>query len=193
MVTIPFGNLTDRDLVLATQGGDRSAFDVLVERYQALMRALAARYLRTSDDVFDVIQEAFLDAYNELDAFDPKRDFSAWLRGICRHKVVDSLRRQAAQRRRHLALVDRAIAEQAGSDDQDDAAACERVRVLRDCVHRLRPEHRVLLRRRYEGMTPVKDLARKEGKTPASVAMRLKRIRHVLQRCLQEKIPEAAV
>src|SRR6202035_1713897 len=59
-----------------------AAFRLLVERYRPLARARAARLCSRSDDVDDIVQESFLQAFVALDRLrDPDR-FGAWLSGI---------------------------------------------------------------------------------------------------------------
>ena len=87
--------MEDGDLVRQARAGDRAAFRLLVERHWASARTRAARLCARPDDVDDVVQEAFLQAFVALDRLrDPDR-FGAWLAGIVRNVHV----RQAAERR----------------------------------------------------------------------------------------------
>lgn len=70
---------TDRALVERVQAGDRSAFDLLVLRYQHRLLKLIGRYVRDSTEVQDVAQESFLKAYRALPKFRGDSAFYTWL------------------------------------------------------------------------------------------------------------------
>jgi len=70
---------TDQQLVEKVQAGDKSAFDLLVLKYQAKILALVARYVQDSHEVQDVTQEAFIKAYRALPRFRGDAAFYTWL------------------------------------------------------------------------------------------------------------------
>ena len=78
-------DICDGDLVRRALAGDAGAFALLIERRSAAARALAARLGAHPDDVDDIVQEAFLQAFAGLGRLrDPDR-FGAWLAGIVRN------------------------------------------------------------------------------------------------------------
>ena len=78
-------DIRDGDLVRRARTGDAAAFRLLVERHSPSARARAARLCGHADDVDDIVQEAFLQAFMALDRLrDPDR-FGAWLGGIIRN------------------------------------------------------------------------------------------------------------
>jgi RNA polymerase sigma factor (sigma-70 family) len=87
-------DICDGDLVRRARAGDAGAFALLVERRFASARGLAARLGAHPDDVDDIAQEAFLQAFASLGRLrDPDR-FGAWLAGIVRN-VCRAAARQA--------------------------------------------------------------------------------------------------
>jgi RNA polymerase sigma-70 factor, ECF subfamily len=70
---------SDRQLVERVQRGDKTAFDVLVLKYQHKIFGLVSRYLRDQDEVQDVTQEAFIKAYRALPRFRGDSAFYTWL------------------------------------------------------------------------------------------------------------------
>ena len=69
----------DEDLVLRVQQGDRSAFDLLVIKYQHKIIQLVNRYVKDSSEAQDVAQEAFIKAYRALGNFRGDSAFYTWL------------------------------------------------------------------------------------------------------------------
>ena len=69
----------DEDLVLRVQQGDKSAFDLLVIKYQHKIIQLVNRYVKDPSEAQDVAQEAFLKAYRALGNFRGDSAFYTWL------------------------------------------------------------------------------------------------------------------
>ncbi|MEX0637301.1 MAG: RNA polymerase sigma factor RpoE [Burkholderiales bacterium] len=69
----------DRQLVARAQGGDKRAFELLVEKYQRKLGRLLARFIRDPAEVEDVTQEAFIKAYRALPGFRGDSAFYTWL------------------------------------------------------------------------------------------------------------------
>jgi len=69
----------DRQLVARAQGGDKQAFELLVEKYQRKLARLLSRFIRDPAEVEDVTQEAFIKAYRALPAFRGDSAFYTWL------------------------------------------------------------------------------------------------------------------
>jgi RNA polymerase sigma-70 factor (ECF subfamily) len=171
----------ERQLVEAAAGGDREAFAGLVRLHQARLRALAALLVPDRDDVLDIVQESFVDAWRGLAGFDRQREFGPWLRTICRNRALKHLRDRLPRRRRELALVDEALlAAPPVADPGDD----NRLPLLRRCLAALAPDHRRLLERRYHEGVAVADLASELGKSPNALSMVLIRLKTALQRCV---------
>jgi RNA polymerase sigma-70 factor, ECF subfamily len=69
----------DLGLVQRVQRGDKSAFDLLVRKYQLKVVKLVTRYLRDPSEAEDVAQEAFIKAYRALPQFRGDSAFYTWL------------------------------------------------------------------------------------------------------------------
>lgn len=72
-------SVTDKQLVVRVQKGDKGAFDLLVIKYQQKIMSLISRYVRDADEVQDVAQEAFIKAYRALPGFRGDSAFYTWL------------------------------------------------------------------------------------------------------------------
>lgn len=69
----------DRELVKKVQQGEKSAFDLLVRKYQFKIIKLISRYVHDPSEASDVAQEAFLKAYRALPGFRGESAFYTWL------------------------------------------------------------------------------------------------------------------
>ncbi|MBI3350573.1 MAG: sigma-70 family RNA polymerase sigma factor [Burkholderiales bacterium] len=86
----------DALLVREAQGGSRTAFDMLVLKYQRRVERLLSRSVRDPADVADLCQETFLAAYRALPAFRGESAFYTWLYRI----AVNAAKRHHGQRAR---------------------------------------------------------------------------------------------
>ncbi|MGZ8162889.1 MAG: RNA polymerase sigma factor RpoE [Methylobacter sp.] len=69
----------DEELVLRVQQGDKSAYDLLVIKYQHKIIQLVNRYVKDPSEAQDVAQEAFIKAYRALGNFRGDSAFYTWL------------------------------------------------------------------------------------------------------------------
>lgn len=69
----------DEDLVLRVQQGEKSAYDLLVIKYQHKIIQLVNRYVKDPSEAQDVAQEAFIKAYRALPSFRGDSAFYTWL------------------------------------------------------------------------------------------------------------------
>ncbi len=91
------GKTSDSLLVERVQQGDKSAFDILVGKYQHKILKLVGRYVRDPDEAMDVAQEAFIKAYRALGSFRGDSAFYTWLYRISINTAKNHI---AAARRR---------------------------------------------------------------------------------------------
>lgn len=75
----PSERAADFALVKRVQQGDRSAFDLLVIKYQHKIIKLLMRYVRDPSEALDVAQEAFIKAYRAAPSFRGDSAFYTWL------------------------------------------------------------------------------------------------------------------
>ena len=88
----------DLTLVHASKGGDVSAFEELVKRYDRKLLRIAQHLMHNREDAEDVVQEAFLKAFLHLDQFREDSKFSTWLIRITLNQSLMKLRKQKPTR-----------------------------------------------------------------------------------------------
>jgi RNA polymerase sigma-70 factor, ECF subfamily len=81
-------------LVAAAQGGDIAAFETLVGRYERKILRLAQNITQNREDAEDVMQEAFLKAYEHLSGFQGNSRFYTWLVRIAVNQALMKLRKR---------------------------------------------------------------------------------------------------
>ncbi len=81
-------------------GGDGSAFEPLVARYEKVLFNVALRMLGDREDARDVTQTAFVKAWEHLASYDPSHRFFSWLYRIMVNESLNLI----ARRRRQVPL-----------------------------------------------------------------------------------------
>jgi len=85
-------------LVDKAKAGDQQAFTDLVARYQRKIYRLAKNITRNDEDAEDVLQEAFLKAYEHLDSFEGHSKFYTWIVRIAVNEALMKLRKRRGDR-----------------------------------------------------------------------------------------------
>src|SRR5207247_8466854 len=84
----------DQLLIAACLEGDPAAFGILVRRYQDRLYNTVYRLLDNAEDAQDVVQEAFLHAYQSLDNFKGDSLFFTWLYRIAVNTAISFKRKK---------------------------------------------------------------------------------------------------
>src|SRR5712664_3396801 len=93
------GPVTDElTLVQAAKKGDVSAFEELVKRYDRNVFRIAQHITQHREDAEDVVQDAFLKAYSNLNQFQGQSKFYTWLVRIAVNEALMKLRRRRPER-----------------------------------------------------------------------------------------------
>ena len=90
----PTETFDETTLVAQARRGDMAAFTQLVERYERKIFRLAQNITQNREDAEDVMQEAFLKAYEHLDGFEGNSKFYTWLVRIAVNESLMKLRKR---------------------------------------------------------------------------------------------------
>ena len=176
--------MQDGDAIARLQRGDISGLEHLVHRYQAT--ALQAAFLITRDYALaeDIVQAAFLRAYERIGQFDTRRPFGPW---FLRSVVNDAL--MAVTRHRHVSL-DAQMAERpqqfASRDPAPDVLleAAETKEAIWAALEQLSPGQRAAIVLRYYADQSDAEMAAALDCPPGTVRRRLHDARHRLRQLL---------
>src|SRR5258705_7699862 len=103
-------------LVHAAKAGDISAFEELVKRYDRNVFRIAQHITQNREDAEDVVQDAFLKAYEKLEQFQGNSKFYTWLVRIA---VNESLTRLRKRRTGRMVSIDEDVETEEGSMPRD--------------------------------------------------------------------------
>src|SRR3954454_19351094 len=87
---------TDGELIQRAASGDRSAFELLYQRYARPVFGLALRRLGDRGRAEDAVQETFASIWRSAGTYRPERGPGApWLYGVARNAIIDRSRARA--------------------------------------------------------------------------------------------------
>jgi RNA polymerase sigma-70 factor (ECF subfamily) len=177
----------DSDLIGLALAGDRSAFSLLVQRYQDRLFAAMLQVTGSSEEAEDVVQDAFVRAFLKLDTFQNNSQFFTWLYRIAFNSALSRIRR-----RRGTTSLDQAR-ETVGEEPVDSIGAPdermlrdERVRMVQAALQRLSEDHRAILVLREMEDYAYEDIAEILQISIGTVRSRLSRARSQLRVVLEE-------
>ncbi len=88
---------TDLELIEEVRQGQRASFSELVKRHQRGLLRLSMRFMKDLDCAQDVVQEAFIKAYEKLSLFEGRASFKSWLFQIAVNTAKNKLRENRHQ------------------------------------------------------------------------------------------------
>jgi RNA polymerase sigma factor (sigma-70 family) len=96
-------------LVTALQEKDRKAFSYLYDNYSGALYGIVLKIVHDEDDANDVLQEAFVNIWKNIESYDSKKGGSlfTWMLNITRNKAIDRFRQKnrIAENQKGLAYV----------------------------------------------------------------------------------------
>lgn len=170
----------DAVLVRRCQQGDREAFGLLVARHDKRVYALVARVLglgATADDVDDVAQEVFIQAWRALPKFRQDAQFSTWLYRIATNMAIKqwhrNKRRAQTVSEEELPNTVRAALAIMEPSPEDVAAQRARDKALRVAIDRLPEKQRTVILLHYFEEYTCEDIGAMLGCSVGTVWSRL--------------------
>jgi RNA polymerase sigma-70 factor (ECF subfamily) len=89
----------DEDLLISFQLGDDSAYEIIYDRYWALLYRHARKMLQNDEEAKDVVQEVFMMLWTRLSTQGVNQPLAAFLYAATRNKVLDQLKHSKVKAR----------------------------------------------------------------------------------------------
>lgn len=180
----PTSETDDNALVRRAREGDYSAFEMLFERHRMLVYRFAYQMVPRRDDAEDIVQEAFVRAYQNLHKYRDEAKFTTWLLRIVSNLCTD----QARMSTRRQALEQQEAGEgllwmtEGSTDDPIGNLESERkVATIRKAIAALPVHHRTAIVLRDIEEREYVDIAAVFGCTVGGAKLRVLRARRALR------------
>lgn len=86
--------VSDEEIATAVQSGNVEAFGELINRYEAKLKRYALKFLNTSEEIEDLVQDVFIKSYTNIQSFYAEQKFSPWIYRIAHNTFVNELKRK---------------------------------------------------------------------------------------------------
>ena len=175
----------DVQLIHRVLSGDDAAFDVLVEKYEKGVHALAWRKIGDFHDAEEITQDAFLQAYKKLSTLKNPHQFAGWLYVIANRLCIDWLRKQkpAMQSLENTPVED--IEEISYryhvSQQQQTRNAEHHHEIVKKLLEKLPESERTVVTLYYLGEMTMKEISKFLGVSVKTISSRLHRARKRLK------------
>ncbi|MFO0953651.1 MAG: sigma-70 family RNA polymerase sigma factor [Isosphaeraceae bacterium] len=187
------GITDDLDLIHACRSGKTEAYGELVRRYQDRLYPTVLRLTGCAEDAQDLLQEAFLRAYEKLSRFHGDSSFYTWI-----YRIAVNLALSGRRRKRPVVRLDEGRRGEPAEPPVDPRETdpslplerLERERIIQDALNALAPDHRaVVVMKEYDGLR-YEEIGAVLGVPVGTVRSRLHRARCELREKLRVLIDE---
>jgi RNA polymerase sigma-70 factor (ECF subfamily) len=165
----------EKQLIARILDGHAEEYGYFLTRYGDDVFCLVARLVPQQQDAEELVQDAFVRAYDKLDTYTGEASFRTWLCRIAYNLTISWLRKQ---RMKYVTIDERLDVSDADVDQllDDDS----RIQQLKDACTQLKPDEQTLINLFYYDDMPMRDIAYILGMEQGNVATRLYRIRKKL-------------
>ena len=186
--------IDDKSLARQVAGGDRTAFELLMRRYNRRLYRLACAVLRNHAEAKDALQEAYLHAYRSMAQYRGDAVLSTWLSKLVLNECNARVRR-SARRENIVPMINAGVdmddlgADAPASEAPERAVAREQIReVLERKVSQLPEIFRLVFVMRSVEELDVQEIADTLSISPETVRSRHFRARGMLREALAREI-----
>lgn len=172
--------MTDLEVIDLVLKGRTDCFSYLVDRYSKLSFAVAYRIVKDTADSQDVVQDAFIAAYENLRDFKGESKFSTWLYRIVTNKALTLKNKQ-----RFFEEVD----EYGQLDvEYNEELELANEKFVREALNMLHDKDRLILELFYYQDQSIKEISQVLQLTEANVKVMLHRARKKMNDFIQNSI-----
>lgn len=129
-----------QSVIDACKNNDAKAQMQLYDLYCDAMYTVALRYVKDSFIAEDVMQEAFIKAFKNIDSYKEGVAFGAWLKRIVINQSIDYLKKKKLE----LVSINEEITTVADDDDWNVASTISYQDIV-NCIQQLKEKYRVVL------------------------------------------------
>ena len=170
----------EQKLIVQILDGHAEDFGYFLERYSQDAFAIVVRLVPQQEDAEELVQDAFVRAFNHLETFGGRSSFSTWVCRIASTTAISWLRKR---RMKYLSIDDQPQLTDTEVDEVFDDES--RIEELRRAITLLKPDEQTLITLYYYDNRQLNDIAYILDVDSGTLATRLYRIRRKLYLLMQ--------
>ena len=159
----------------------------LFTSHEVRLRAFVLSLVPNYADAEDVLQQANLMLWKKFDQFQPGTSFMSWAGRVVYLEAQQHRRRQGRDKVQFGDAFLEAVARETTRDEVVSELG-ERERALGECIDKLQPDHREMLRARYEEGGSIERMAVRFNRSAEAIYNALSRIRRALYECVNQRV-----
>lgn len=171
----PYEGLSDEELVKKAMRQDDHAFLELMKRYEGYFCQMAYRYVKTEEEMLDLIQELTYKALTTLSQLKEPKYFKTWMTRILMNLALDEIKKQEL-----ITLNDQLTSSLSYEFQMDERLDLEQA------LSQIRPDYEAVLKLKYFKDLSIDEIARELDLSPNTVKSHLKRGKEALGYQLKE-------
>ena len=183
--------LSDEEVVRRVLEGETALFEVIMRRYNQRLYRVSRVVLRDDSEAEDVMQDAYVRAYEHLDQFEGRAAFSTWLTRIALHEALARKRRrkpiQELDAMQEMKGDSMPILKSSKPDPEAETAQAQVRQLLEGAIQSLPEPYRVIVVLREVEEMDVAETAETLGVSESVVKTRLHRAHAMLRRELHSR------
>ena len=178
----------DNKIIVNVLAGDIEEFSKLVRKYNREVVKVVSSMLFSYQEMEDLVQKVFVDAYDKLDRFEAGRDFGKWIKGIARNTVRMHLRTNKTVEKHKTLYREWAFSQLEGDDNFE--VLDQKSKALATCYQEISESNKAIVEMKYRKLLTLDTIAEKLGRSREAVTKALSRTRAELRTCIRRRITE---
>ena len=185
---------TDEQVVERILAGETALYEIIMRRYNQRLYRLVISILRDRDETEDVMQDAYVRAYQRLGQFEGRAAFSTWLARIAVHEAFARLRSRGRMQQLDTEFEGEISVDFTGAslNPEESTSQAELARLLEYSLMNLPDQYRTVLMLRDVEELSTSETAAALGLTEENVKVRLHRGRSLMRRDLLARVGTSA-
>ena len=186
---------TDEEVVDRVLAGETELYEILMRRYNQRLYRVVISILRDADETQDVMQEAYVRAYQHLSQFEGRAAFSTWLTRIAVHEALARHRKRGRNQQFGSDSNEGEISVSPGSpalDPEQTVSKAELNQMLEEAVLALPEQYRTVLMLRDVEEMSTSETAAALSLSEENVKVRLHRGRAMVRKNLFARVGAGA-
>ncbi|MYA71503.1 RNA polymerase sigma factor [Candidatus Poribacteria bacterium] len=179
---------SDAELVVIALAGNTQAFDVLVNRYRRAMLTVAQQIVRNAADAEDVVQDAFLRAFEALPQLTDLNRFGAWLHSITRNRALRYYKNASRyQPQEDMEPYLNTVSDTSATDPAQIVESELTQQGIRDAIQSLPADYQAVIELYYWAEMPQQRMAEFLSLPLTTVKWRLRKAKELLKTILEKR------
>ena len=171
-----------------TLEGDSNSFNVLVERYQNMVFALALKMLKHREESEEVSQDTFIKVYKSLSKFNGESKFSTWIYRIAYNTCLDRIKKNSKYN--NNVEINEITSNEISHTESifDSLENKERSIIVKQCMDKLPEDERIIIHLFYFEELNLKEIVEIVSMTEGNMKVKLFRARKKLFSIFKESV-----